>query len=80
MYTCASGEGHAHTQARFPKGMYTCVSGFVEHAESVESAAAREVAEETAAWSKCPLGSARARLLQLLRARLAALGGSALPG
>ena len=36
-----------YTQARFPKGMYTCVSGFVEHAESVESAAAREVAEET---------------------------------
>ena len=30
-------------QARYPAGMYTCVSGFVEHAESVESAAAREV-------------------------------------
>ena len=24
-------------QARYPAGMYTCVSGFVEHAESVES-------------------------------------------
>ena len=32
------------------------------------------------AWSKCPLGSGPARLLRLLRARLAALGGSALPG
>eukprot|EP00964_Phaeocystis_antarctica_P061631 scaffold36841_cov48-Phaeocystis_antarctica.AAC.1 len=30
-------------------------------------------------WSKCPLGSAPARLLRLLRARLAALGSSALP-
>ena len=27
--------------------MYTCVSGFVEHGESVERAAAREVLEET---------------------------------
>lgn len=34
-------------QKRYPPGMYTCVSGFVEHAESVEAAAAREVAEET---------------------------------
>ena len=33
-----------------------------------------------AAWSKCPLGSAQARLLCLLRARLAALGSSALLG
>ena len=33
-----------------------------------------------AAWSKCRLGSARARPLRLLRARLAALGSSALPG
>jgi hypothetical protein len=32
------------------------------------------------ARSKCPLGSAPARLLRLLRARLAALGSSALPG
>ena len=33
-----------------------------------------------AAWSKCSLGSAPARLLQLLRVRLAALGSSACPG
>ena len=33
-----------------------------------------------AAWSKCPLGSAPAWLLCLLRARLAALGSSALAG
>eukprot|EP00964_Phaeocystis_antarctica_P071284 scaffold43471_cov57-Phaeocystis_antarctica.AAC.3 len=33
-----------------------------------------------AAWTKWPLGSAPARLLCLLKARLAALGGSALPG
>ena len=33
-----------------------------------------------AAWSNCPLGSARVRLLRLLRARPAALGGSTLPG
>ena len=32
------------------------------------------------AWSKCPLGSAPARLLCLLRARLAPLASSALPG
>eukprot|EP00964_Phaeocystis_antarctica_P080476 scaffold50262_cov66-Phaeocystis_antarctica.AAC.5 len=32
------------------------------------------------AWSKCSLGSAPARLLRLLRARLAALSSSALPG
>ena len=32
-----------------------------------------------AAWSKCPLGSAPARLLCLLRALLVALGGSVLP-
>jgi hypothetical protein len=32
------------------------------------------------AWSKCPLGSAPSRLLRLLRARLAALTGPALPG
>ena len=34
----------------------------------------------SAARSKCLLGSARARRLRLLRGRLAALGGSALPG
>ena len=31
------------------------------------------------AWSKCPLGSAPARLLRLLRVHLSALGSSALP-
>ena len=31
-----------------------------------------------AAWSNCPLGSARVRLLRLLRARPAALGSSTL--
>ena len=36
--------------------------------------------KRTTAWSKCPLGRAPARLLHLLRARLAALGSSALPG
>ena len=34
----------------------------------------------TTAWSKCSLASAPARLLCLLRARLAALGASTLPG
>lgn len=34
-------------QQRYPKGMFTCISGFVEHAESVENAAVREVHEET---------------------------------
>ena len=34
----------------------------------------------TAAWSKCSLGTAPARLLRLLGARLAALGSSALLG
>lgn len=35
-------------QKAYPPGMYTCVSGFVEHGESAENAAAREVLEETA--------------------------------
>jgi NAD+ diphosphatase len=39
---CLLGRG-----AKFPPGMYTCIAGFVEHAEQVEAAAAREVAEET---------------------------------
>ena len=34
-------------QKAFPPSMFTCVSGFVEHGESVECAAAREVLEET---------------------------------
>eukprot|EP00964_Phaeocystis_antarctica_P017412 scaffold9616_cov59-Phaeocystis_antarctica.AAC.1 len=37
-------------------------------------------ASRTPAWSECVLGSAPARLLRLLRARLTALGSSALPG
>ena len=32
---------------KYPRGMYTCISGFVEHAEQVEAAAARELVEET---------------------------------
>ena len=39
---CLLGRG-----SKFPPGMYTCIAGFVEHAESAEAAAAREVAEET---------------------------------
>lgn len=34
-------------QSSYPKRMFTCVSGFVEHGESAEHAAAREVYEET---------------------------------
>ncbi len=34
-------------QRRYVAGMWTCVSGFVEHGEGVEDAAAREVLEET---------------------------------
>lgn len=34
-------------QKNFPPNMFTCVSGFVEHGESVERAAARETFEET---------------------------------
>ena len=47
---CISADGERcllGRQATFPKGMYTCISGFVEHGESVERAAAREVLEET---------------------------------
>ena len=40
----------------------------------------RMLSERTAAWPKRRLGSAPARLLCLLRARLAALGASTLPG
>lgn len=39
---CLLGRG-----AQFPAGMYTCIAGFVEHAEQAEAAAAREIAEET---------------------------------
>eukprot|EP00123_Amoebidium_parasiticum_P011152 comp20539_c0_seq1/m.26339 comp20539_c0_seq1/g.26339 ORF comp20539_c0_seq1/g.26339 comp20539_c0_seq1/m.26339 type:complete len:331 (-) comp20539_c0_seq1:287-1279(-) len=34
-------------QARWPKGMYSCLAGFVEAGESIEEAAAREVEEES---------------------------------
>lgn len=34
-------------QSKFPRGMFTCIAGFVELGESVERAAAREVLEET---------------------------------
>ena len=34
-------------QARFPPGVYSCIAGFLEPGETVEEAAAREVAEET---------------------------------
>jgi NAD+ diphosphatase len=34
-------------QAQFPKGMYSCLAGFVEHGETIESAVRREVQEET---------------------------------
>lgn len=44
-------------QATYPTGMYTCISGFVEHGESAENAAVREVAEETSV--RCEPGSAR---------------------
>ena len=39
---CLLGRGR-----NYPKGMYTCVSGFAEVCESLEEAAAREVLEET---------------------------------
>ena len=47
---CVSADGERillGRQASYPKRMYTCVSGFVEHGESAERAAAREVCEET---------------------------------
>ena len=51
-------------------------------AECAGGCAERGFAEavRTGAWSNSPLSSASVRLLRLLRARLAALGGSALPG
>ena len=45
-----------------------------------EEAALLNYSTSSSAWSKCPLGSAPARPLCLLRARLAALRSSALPG
>lgn len=44
-------------QASYPPGMYTCISGFVEHGESAENAAMRETHEETAVV--CTPGSAQ---------------------
>lgn len=34
-------------QPQFPKGMYSCLAGFVEHGESIEDAVIREVFEES---------------------------------
>ena len=51
------------------------VDNSLDDAESLYDSAAG-----ASAWSKCSLGSAPARLLCLLRARLAALDSSALPG
>lgn len=34
-------------QARFAKGMYSCLAGFMEHAEGVDDAVRRETWEET---------------------------------
>ena len=33
-------------QARFPKGMYSCLAGFVEPGETIEEAVRREIHEE----------------------------------
>ena len=47
---CVSADGDRlllGRQSSYPKRMFTCVSGFVEHGESAERAAAREVLEET---------------------------------
>ena len=47
--------------------------------EGVPVAAMLSAATSGAAWSKCPLGGTPARLLRLLRARLAALSSLTLP-
>ena len=46
---CVSADGERvllGRQKAFPPGMFTCISGFVEHGESVERAAAREVLDQ----------------------------------
>ena len=57
----------------------TCAT-VISEATSVLAVAQNLVPQHVDVWSKCFLGSAPARLLCLLRARLAALGSSALPG
>ena len=34
-------------QSRFPRGMYSCLAGFMEHAEGIEDAVRREIKEES---------------------------------
>eukprot|EP00964_Phaeocystis_antarctica_P146882 scaffold113317_cov51-Phaeocystis_antarctica.AAC.1 len=59
-------------------------TGHRRSGRAVRAASAPRRVDGAPAWSKChglgSLGSAPARLLRLLRARLAALGSSALPG
>ena len=62
-----------------PKNFMLCTLAvyWTAHAEGWSTS---RVLLGTAAWSKCSVGSAPARLMCLLRSRLAALDSSALPG
>ena len=72
---------HARTRVRTRMRSKTCAhkcQGRRRHASLRPPPAPR--LRCAAAWSKCRLGSAPARTLRLLGARLAALGSSVLPG
>ena len=59
-------------ESKVPGGVKVWQGGVLHNFKNAESC--------PAAWSKCPLGGAPARLLCLLRAHLTALGSAALPG
>ena len=74
-------------QSSYPRGMFTCVSGFVEHGEAAERAAAREVFEETGvivssaelvASQPWPCGRGSSCELMLAVVCRAAVGGEAI--
>ena len=69
------GQGSPLSRAQFWEAFELC-EAMAQHLAPAEA----EAATCPAACSKCSLGTTPARLLCLLRARLAALGSSALPG
>ena len=73
---------HLHLLHRAGQPAHRHVLGDVQPRQLARRAGvpAHVLRQGAATWSKCPLGSAPARPLCLLRARLAAPGSSALPG
>eukprot|EP00964_Phaeocystis_antarctica_P038961 scaffold22283_cov57-Phaeocystis_antarctica.AAC.2 len=80
-WSCAASGGGDLPQARRGGRDHRPHARLAHHPAQVPGDVPRLLRQDRdAAWSKCILGGAPARLLCLLRARLAALGSSALPG